>query len=337
MAEIQRKKAVKLEDIAKRLNISVVSVSNALNGKKGISEELRKKVLLAAEEMGYKSVKKDLKTNDRKKIGVLILESYVMERPSLYMDIYQKIVMEMSKKNGFVLLEVLDIKKEQNCQPPKLVSDTSIEGIIVLGEIKDPYTIQMKQWSHVPVIFVDYYKDIENTDFIVTDGYRGMYCLTKLLLQKGMKDVMFVGTPLATNSIMDRFVGYRRALMEYGIPYSEQLLLEDREVNNYEVKFQLPDRIPEAFVCNCDKTANILVSQLKEKNIIVPKDISVVGFDGFDIANMGNIDLTTYEIDRKAIAQVSVKLLLKRMNGSKTKYGIRTVEGNIKKGNSIKE
>lgn len=337
MEEIQRKKAVKLEDIAKRLNISVVSASNALKGKKGVSEELRKKVLDVAEELGYRPLSVDTQTKGGKKIGVLILKSYVMERPSLYMDIYQKIVMEMTKKNGFVLLEVLGIEKEKNCLPPKLVSDSSIEGIIVLGEIKDPYTARMKLWSDVPIIFVDYYKDIDNTDFIVTDGYRGMYCLTKLLLEKGMKEVMFVGTPLVTNSIMDRFVGYRRALMEYNIPYSKDLLLEDRDINNYEIHFTVPKHLPEAFVCNCDKTANILVSQLKERKIAVPKDISVVGFDGFDIGNMGKTELTTYEIDRKSIAQVSVKLLLKRMNGSKTKYGIRTIEGKIKQGNSVKE
>ena len=58
------KKKVKLADIAKRLDVSVVTVSNALKGKKGVSEEMKEKIVRTARDMGYQSVPREKKTHD---------------------------------------------------------------------------------------------------------------------------------------------------------------------------------------------------------------------------------------------------------------------------------
>ena len=79
-----QKKNVKMEDIAETLGVSVVTVSNALKGKKGVSDSLRKKIADTAEKMGYRTVVREKKEEKSYIIGVAVAEKYVKEFPYGY-------------------------------------------------------------------------------------------------------------------------------------------------------------------------------------------------------------------------------------------------------------
>ena len=93
-----QKKNVKLGDIAKALDVSIVTVSNALQGKKGVSQALREKIQETAQAMGYQSRPREKKEKSSYIIGVAVAEKYVKEFPSFYMDIYQRIAAEVQKR-----------------------------------------------------------------------------------------------------------------------------------------------------------------------------------------------------------------------------------------------
>ena len=112
-----QKKKVKLEDIADRLGVSIVTVSNALKGKKGVSDEMREKIARTAQEMGYQSTAREKKPVRSYIIGVAVAEKYVKEFPSFYMDIYQRIAGEAVKKGHLTVLEVVTPEKEKLEQP----------------------------------------------------------------------------------------------------------------------------------------------------------------------------------------------------------------------------
>mgnify|MGYP000454840716 FL=1 len=114
-----QKKRVKLEDIAQRLNVSIVTVSNALKGKKGVSDEMRDKIVRTAQEMGYQSAVLEKKACSSYIIGVAVAEKYVKEFPSFYMDIYQRIAREAVKKGHLTVLEVVNPEKENLEKPFK--------------------------------------------------------------------------------------------------------------------------------------------------------------------------------------------------------------------------
>ena len=107
-----QKKNVKMEDIAETLGVSVVTVSNALKGKKGVSDSLRKKIADTAEKMGYRTVVREKKEEKSYIIGVAVAEKYVKEFPSFYMDIYKSIAAEAVKKGHLTVLEVVNSEKE---------------------------------------------------------------------------------------------------------------------------------------------------------------------------------------------------------------------------------
>lgn len=337
MSGKMKEKAVTQTDIARELNISVVSVSNALSGKRGVSDELRQRILDTAEELGYQGSVKGLpERQGAARIGVLISRRYLICTPSFYMAVYQEIVKAASEKKCVTFLEVLDPEEEAKGTLPDLVRDGDMSGILVVGELKRPYTRLIKEKSRVPVIFVDYYEDMPDTDFIISDGYTGTCRLTRMLLNAGIRKIGFVGNIRATSSIMDRYLGYRKALMERSLKIRQDWVIPDRDNNEYELYVNLPEEMPEAFVCNCDRAAGILIEKLRTNGYRVPEDVGVVGFDHFLMEKIPGLELTTYDVDMEAMAKVSVNTLLRKMNHTCFTPRLRVISGKIIHGNSFR-
>lgn len=335
-----QKKEVKLKDIASALDISIVSVSNALNGKKGVSPELRRKVHKKAEELGYQFPQTTVRRVPGSYcIGVMIAERYVKEFPSFYMEVYKQIAQAAAKKGSLVVLEIIDVEKEELKNPAAYFTNMTIHGIIFLGEINIEFIRQIKETNKVPAVGIDFYDVNEAMDYIIPDSFHGMQAITQRMIDAGHRDIAFLGNPCATESILDRYMGYCMALEMNGIRERPDRVIPDRRKDrkSYRVDFDLPERLPTAFVANCDKSAYILIDKLRRRGIRVPEDISVAGFDHSYPPASEELLLTTYESDGRTLARVGVNTLLKRMERGDGAGGIQIVEGQIIEGNTVRK
>ncbi len=334
---MERRKEVRLEHIAAEVGVSIVTVSNALKGKKGVSEELRGRICETAERMGYVMESAAKKKKESYIIGVAVAERYVKEFPSFYMDIYKRVAQELTRRGSMSVLEVVNEGQERMIHGFSAFPGVDVAGIILIGEMHKDYIAELTKARNVPLVCVDCYDVLEGIEYVVTDSYGGMEQLTELLLENGHKNLMFVGTPGATGTITDRFMGYCKALEKRDIEVKETDVLNDRQRDGYDYKInvELPEKLPDAFVCNCDKSANILIEKLWERGVRIPEEVSVVGFDHYYSQNQTGLELTTYENDEKVIAQISVKTLLRRLEGRKKPAGVRIVEGKVVQGNTV--
>lgn len=330
-------KKVTLQMIADRAGVSIMTVSNVLSGKKGASEEVRNMVLAIAQEIGYRNnpVKKKEKGH-LCRIGVMIAERYVKEYPSLYMNIYKQITQKVAQQDGLTILEVVNEAREKLEEKSSVFERVAVQGILIIGEMNPEFVDMVDNEGEIPVVCVDFYNVDNGLDSIITDGFRGMQMATQRLLDAGHRDIAFVGTPEATNSIMDRYMGYCKALFVNHIP--EGLLIYDRKNSRYasEIDIELPEKLPTAFVCNCERSACLLVEKLRDRGVQIPEDVSIVAFDRFQKENIYGLELTTYECDEEVMAEISVATLVKRIEGNQKTKGIRMVEGAMKNGNTVK-
>ncbi len=333
------RKEVRLEEIATELGVSVVTVSNALNGRKGVSNKLRTKILETAEKMGYELAESKDDGTKIKRIGVVVAERYMVEVQSFYMEIYRNIVNVADGKQCLTILEVVNVQKEKLLDKKNSFLEFNIDGIIVIGKLEAEYINWMKKTCKVPFVCIDFYNTDKLFDYFVVDGYMGTFLLTEKLIKLGHSDIAFIGTPRANSSIMDRYMGYLRALTSYGIKEDKNKVIFDRSENGLEgvVDFSLPEQLPTAFVCNCDLVALKLIEKLEKNGLNVPNDISVVGFDNYCYKKIEGVEVTTYDYDAKALAQASVSTLIRRIeNGSEPK-GMQMIKGKIIEGNTVKE
>ena len=113
---------VRMKDIAEAVGVSVVTVSNALAGRKGVSEDVRIKVEKAARELGY-DLKKNVRQDQGAVIGVLTSEKYMTVGISFYWALYQRVAYEAAKSQSVTMLEVVTFSMEEETELPKLLQE----------------------------------------------------------------------------------------------------------------------------------------------------------------------------------------------------------------------
>ncbi len=335
------KNGVKMLDIANELGVSVVTVSNALAGRDGVSDKLRKKICDTAEKMGYKpsntkNEKKKVNVPQMgKSVGILTSERFVGARGTFYWELTANISNKLSAMNVYTVYECIDTESEKKGILPRIITESKIDGIIVIGQVRRKY-IEVLSRIKLPMVFVDFYDNRFAVDSVNSDSYHGGYILTDYLVEMGHRKIGFFGNITATSSISDRFLGYIKCLMENNLEYRKEWTLDDRDDHGILfTKIDFPEEMPTAFVCNCDETAFRVISALKSKGIRVPEDISVVGYDNYTVSNICIPTITTVEVDIDKMAAASVEIIVKKLAETDYIEGRRIISGKLIVKNSV--
>lgn len=332
-------KGVTLADIAAKVGVSNVAVSKALSGKPGVSDELRLKIKNIADEMGYVShtTSKPGRT-ETGNIGVVIPENYYGFSVSFYGQLYEKVVRALYDEQYFGILELLTKEDEKAGNIPKVMQDGKVDGLIFLGQMDEKYITRMVEQTELPVFFLDTSVPFIDLDTVISDGYYGTYQLTNYLIELGHRKIGYVGSVDATSSIADRYWGYRRSLRENKIKFEPEWEIPDRDEKEktFERILETPGEM-DAFVCNCDYTARILINNFEEAGYRVPEDVSVVGFDNFLPTGMDENRITSYEVDTERMAKTCVKSLIKKIKHKKYVSGIQIITGKLVKKKTVKK
>ena len=331
-------KTVRMADIAKRIGVSTVTVSKALADKDGVSSEIRTKIKETAQEMGYRQTipSRMTRAGDTGNIGVLIPACFLNDNSnSFYWEMYEKVVSRLSTSDYYGILELLSEEAEQSPTLPRMLKDNKIDGLIVIGQVSNTYRKILQEKMFVPTVFLDAYDSCGSGFSVISDGYYGMYTVTSYLLSMGHRKINFVGTVNSTSSISDRYFGYCRAMGEYGITVTPDMVLPDRNQHG-DIVFILPQNLPTAFACNCDITAYELINLLKARGLRVPDDVSVAGFDN-RVPGISVPEITTYAVDMAGMARACVDALLHQICHKHPLSGIKVISGRLIVRSSVKK
>ena len=304
-------KPVRMADIAEKLEISVVSVSKALAGKPGVSEEMRAKVVALAKQMGYEGTKVHSELAGTGNIGVLVSDRFFAEN-AFYTSLYRSLVLKSGSSGFTCMAEIVTPEAERGCVLPSLITGRKVDGIIFMGNLTPAYLRQVEA-AGLPCLMLDFQLPGRASDCVVSDNLEGGYLLTEHLLSTGRRSIGFVGSIRATSSIMDRYLGYQKALRLAGLTPREDWLLEDRDGDGLFIPLQLPETLPEAFLCSCDEVAYNLVESLRRIGRRVPEDVAVCGYDDFRFATLCQPPLTTYRVNVDQMAAAVVSWLARRI------------------------
>ena len=328
---------VTMRDIANKLGVSSVTVSKALNDKDGVSEELKEKIKILADEMGYrfnthaKSIKDGLSYN----LGIVIPERFTGKTQSFYLQFYQMLTRILDGYHYSGILYILGQEDEDQLVLPRIYSEKKVDGFIILGQIGNEYVKEIQKIDS-PVIFLDFYTDQNEIDSVLTDNFFGGFEITNYLIENGHEKVAYVGNIYATSSIQDRFLGYYKSLLEHRIELRQDYIINDRDERGRYIDISFPEDMPTAFVCNNDEIAYNLINNLQKNGYQVPGDCSVVGFDNSIYAALTEPLLTTVEVNIKEMSKTAVKIIMEKLHNPNEKYGRTLINGRIIHRNSVK-
>lgn len=295
-----------MQDIADHLNISKVSVSKALNGKEGISNELRRTIINTAQEMGYER----LPTEAINRFAFVVSKHFFLETDAFYSEMYYRFSYQCLEMGCSATLVIVSNGDEENLRLPALLQMEEFSGIAVAGEMSDDF-LRLLDKPGRPMVLMDFESRAVDANALLTDNYHWSSRITQKLVDLGHRKIGFVGQPGATNSITDRYFGYRRTLLNNGLPFQEDWVLVNNDLPTglYTSNITLPADMPTAFVCHCDMAAHYLLATLNEHGYQCPEDVSIISFDNTRLAETCCPALTSVGIDTRAFARQALELL----------------------------
>ena len=308
-------KKVTIYDIAKYLHVTPATVSYALNNVSKVSEEMRKKVLEAAKEMGYSRDYNAVSLSTGKThLMVLFLPFEDVSKAFLENPFYGEFIglfEQQIKKKGYDLIVQPELS-EKDLLP--WLRGRGVDAIAIIGSYPKHYHKALKTFNK-PVVLVDVFDEhAEEYNNVIISDSEGSYTATKHLIDNGHKNIAFVAGDI-NNSIIDerRYHGYKRALEDADLPIKEENLFisEVSFMGGMNIALQLLERQDiTAVVCAADTLAIGIINGYRNAGKNVPDDLSVVGFDDIQSAIMTYPALTTIRQDIKEKAQNAAKLLL---------------------------
>ena len=325
---------ITLEKIAVDMGVSKVAVYKALNNKKGVSEALREKIKIYADSLGYVGKTSNAEIKNKKFLFFINQDFFMTPSEQFYSPISYFLSAECTKTNSF--LQIAFLEKTNTVEKMKeLINSFVPNGLFIAGQTK-PEVLKFLNSCQLPIVYIDYFSPIYNLHYIYVDNYNYSYLLTKYLLDKGHKNIGFVGNVSTTASIADRFFGYRKALCEYGIPFNPAWHIENNLEKNDNLSDVLPDNIPTAFICHCDAAAQKLYTTLSLKGLKVPDDVSVVSFDDTPLCDNLFPSLTSIGPKKDLFAKKAFNTMIDALN-DKNKLSIVPIKAILTERQSVKD
>lgn len=315
---------VTMRSLGRQLGVSAVTVSKALAGKSGVSEEMRQRIVALAKEVGYVNPNA-APEKPGLDVGILI-PAHFFAPDSYYAMLCKELVQRLTDAGHFGLLELCTRDMQWDMLLPNLLRSRRVDALILLGQPDRAYA-ELLTKQPLPVICMDFGDSTLHADAVVGDSTGGMAALTRHLIDCGHREIAFYGTVQATSSIMERYLGYASAMLAAGLPIRPEHLLPDRDAGDNLLPLSLPENRPTALVCNCDRSARWVISQLKQQGLHVPEDVSIVGFDDFSLVPSEASDLTTYRVNREEMCASVVRMLEARCAGDERPVCRITVGG----------
>lgn len=314
-----------IKDVAKKANVGVGTVSRVINNHPSVSEEIRKRVLEAIEELNYKpnAIARSLKINSTKTIGVII--------PDISSAFYPEIVRgieDIAKDFNYnIILLNTDLKREKEKEALNMLKEKKADGILFISNTINKTLKKEFKSTGIPIVLIST-KDADNEfHSVIIDNQLAAYEAVKYLIKLGHKKIAIIaGEKNDPNAGVPRLEGYKRALMENGIELDENLIF----YGNYKFKsgydamqkiLKLKDK-PTAVFAASDTMAVGAASCAMQRGFKIPDDFSLVGFDGVEIAEYFYPPITTVKQPRYEMGTKGMETLIKLIKGEEAPKNI---------------
>lgn len=302
---------VTIRDIAYLSGVSISTVSRVVSGKTNVNEETRRAVLDAIEKTGYEPnyTARALATRSADTIGVIIdrVPSKGLNN-TFFIESIQSIATSLNKYNKDMLLVFSSSdKSDEDRKVKKLIQSNKVDGIIKLSVQKNDKTLQYLSETETPTVLVGR-TDLKNIISVNNDNVKAMREGVEYLISKGIKKIAFVsGSPdyLVT---LDRTTGYKIALEEADLEYSEDnIFYTSFDIDSgYYIADELLKGDYEAVACTDDSIAFGISKKYTEVN----KNIEILTFNNSYLADFSDIPFTSVDINASELGRQSVELLL---------------------------
>jgi DNA-binding LacI/PurR family transcriptional regulator len=308
-----------MKEIAKIAGVSLGTVSNVLNNSMPVREPLRKRVMDAVDALDYQpsQLARGLRRDKTKMIGMII--------PDITNPFFPAVVRgaeDVAFSNGYRLI----LCNTDNDHAKEIVHLNELRtylpsGLIVIPSKLSDLTAQVKSYqkSGTAVVCVDRLPKEWKGDTVTADNEHGAYIATNYLLRQGHRHLAMIIGPRHLTNVQNRLTGFRRALHESKVHIAPEYIQEATfdQHGGYTKATLLLRMIPRPTVifAGNDMIAFGALMAFREARLRCPKDISLIGFDNLDLAEMTSPPLSSVSQPGYQMGSTAARILIDRVHG----------------------
>lgn len=303
-----------IKDVAALAGISYTTVSHVVNKTRPVSQEVRLKVEAAIKSLDYvpSAVARSLKAKTTATIGLLVPNSL-----NPYFAELARGIEDYCERNGYcVILCNSDDNPEKQRSYLRVLLEKRIDGLIVASAGGDIGLAQGLAGVKTPMVIVDRGLDGVDADLVRIDHEYGAYLATRHLLELGHRDIATIGGPSSTSVAQMRQAGFCRALQEASITVRPERMLESdfTSTGGYNAAaILLEGNPPSAIFAGNDMIGIGVLRAAAERNVRVPSELSVIGFDDIQMSRYVYPALTTVGQSILQLGEMAAEVLLRRI------------------------
>lgn len=314
-------KEVTIYDLADRLNISIATVSRALNDDPVVSKKTKKKIFDLAKELGYRHNRfaSNLRRQTTHTIGVL-----VHELNSNFITSVLAGIESVTTEAGYDIIiahssERFD-KEQANASN---LFHKRVDGLIASLSFDTEHLDHFKPFDDksIPVVFFDRVEENSDSIKVVIDNYKCGYQATRHLFEQGCKRVGLITASLKRNVYARRYRGYVDAHFDAKVPLDERLVMikDLSEESAVEAALEILDideqERPDGLFITNDFVAAVCMQKLKEHGVRIPQDMAVVGFNNDVISRVVEPHLSTIDYPGRDMGEIAARNLINHLKG----------------------
>ncbi len=315
---------LKIKQIAQEAGVSLATVSLVINDKPGVSEATRNKILEIINSHGFTTNLTQVdNTNSSKSIRFLKFKKFglVVDENGFIGSLIDGVDIG-ARKLGYdvVITTILEDNKQSVLE---MVKNDPRDGLIILGTELNSDDLKYFKDISVPIVLVDSYFEFEDYDCVVMNNTDAAYKAVKFLYEQGFRNIGHFESSVIINNFTERKEGYIKALNTLGLEYKPEYTfkLESTMEGAYrDMKriLQTNPKLPQAIFSDNDTIAVGAIKALKEFNVKIPEDISIIGFDDIPFCLMIEPALTTMKILKEEIGSMAAKRLIEKIETNDT-------------------
>lgn len=311
---------VSIEDVAADAQVSITTVSHALSGKRAVSPETLLKVQAAVARLDYRPnmAARSLRIQRSHTVALLVAD---ITNP--YYPAVARAVHDLLLPAGYVpFICNTDSRADTETTLLREMVGRGVDGLIVDYRSLALPQIRALVGDELPLVLIGPTQPATSADTVSTDDAGGILECVSYLTARGIQDIAFISGPRGEGPGDTRAAAFRDAARAHGIRVgarNQRRAPYTREGGAAVARLLLDDpRPPRAILCANDLIAIGALDAAKARGLRVPDDLSIVGFDDIDTADLVTPRLTTIHNPAAAVGTTSAGLLLTRLNGDRT-------------------
>ena len=334
--------AVTIYDIAKRCNCSTATVSKVLNHAGRISKEKRKEILDVCKELGYVGSEsaRALASNSRSShlIGVLL---HINEDKSITHELFSGILNSFRVKmeeEGYDICLLRHISDDDTIDYSSLIASRGINGVFILSTSDDERKAVELINEDIPTVGFDIDRSKYN---VVSNNKESVAELVDYLVSLGHTRFAYV-TPGNHGVALERLNGFKLGLERNNIKFDERMVINAPYYCEESAKIATDKALgsplkPTVIMYPDDYTAISAIPYLRSLGYKVPKDISITGFDGIEVASVMRPSITTIKQNQTLLGEEAATMLLKLINKEEIIETTKIIDSSIVRGESTQK